>query len=282
MVVVALISQGCLDGSLTDQKRVLVVVDVQRDYCKDHEDCGVLSETVSPWAASHTGRVVQPIIQHMESGDYDLIVFTRDALNEGDVCAVGGSWINGTCSQGSSLVKGSAGSQVLERLLTSAHSHYTSDKILTYTKRTDDWMTEVATCNPSCWPSENLFDTEHNFEDLTLNNVLGKRGFSPSNTHFYVTGVLTNRCVMKGSLHARQLGFDVTVLRDSVAGPEESDRWETNQTVAEDLGFHVAPEICLGDECNHEWFTQVYLGYKGGPTDERAFLYMQAGGVDFK
>jgi nicotinamidase-related amidase len=229
--------------------------------------------------------VVQPIIHHLEYGAYDLVVFTRDALNEHEVCV--GGWankVNGTCVNGSSLVKESPGSQVVEGLLTAANQNYPADKILMYTKNTDDWMTELAACtlNPGCWPSESTFDTENDFAGLNLKDVLMDRGFNPLNTRLHVTGIQTNRCVMKGSLHARKLGFRVTLKTDAVAGPEESDRWTTDPDVAgtSEWPWHLAPEVCAGAECTDEWLTSVYTGWRGGPTLQMAFDYMRAGGVE--
>jgi hypothetical protein len=147
-------------------------------------------------------------------------------------------------------------------------------------------MSELSACNatlnPGCWPSENKYDTENNFAGRTLNQVLTDRNFTPSNTRLHVTGILTNRCVMKGALHARKLGFPVTLKTDAVSGPEESDRWTTDPAVANTSAWRwdLAPEVCEGAECNDEWLTNVYFGYRGGPTLQMAMDYMRAGGIE--
>merc|ERR1712232_68881 len=122
-----------------------------------------------------------------ETGNYDLVLFTRDALNENDVC-VKNDWNSdiGECGSGSSLVKNSDGSQVIEGLKTAANKHYANDQILEYTKSTDDWMTELAQGANGAWPPSDQFDTEKQFGSQTLYQVLQGRGFSPLNTHLDV------------------------------------------------------------------------------------------------
>merc|ERR1719436_947925 len=61
-------------------------------------------------------------------------------------------------------------------------------------------------------------------EPPTLDQLLGYRGLAPWNTQLFVTGTATNRCVMKGAIHARSLGFDVVIAKDPVTGGSE-DRW---------------------------------------------------------
>merc|ERR1711939_304513 len=96
-----------------------------------------------------------------------------------------------------------------------------------HTKSTDDWMT---TLDPkTSFDGKFKFDTElpKSVPHLTLKEKLEMNGLAPAKTTIVVTGVQTNRCVMKGAIHATQEGYSTFALTDAMWGVPEIDNWTT-------------------------------------------------------
>jgi len=269
-----------------DACSVLVITDVQNDYCKG---CG--SESESPWARTEVKELLEDITKAiaLKKSDgsplWDLIVFTRDVLEENYVCADvdHDGQANDfkiidekrVCLGGSSLTSGSYGSQVPDELKSARDM--ANVPFIEHTKSTADWMT---TMNPeTSFDGKFKFDAEllESVPQLTLKEKLERKGFAPGKTTIVVTGIVTNRCVMKGAIHAAHEGYSTFALTDAIWGFPEMDNWTTQGKKAN------APELdCPTNHdgtCTSEWKKQVYLGYKGGPTSDLAIEYMKKAGV---
>lgn len=254
-----------------DTCNLLVVVDMQNDYCTT---CG--SETVSPWAEPilPTAAKINDIMAlKTPKGEsiWDLVVFTKDWLEPGVVCL---EQKESSCVK-SSLVRDTFGTQVVSQIRKPADSA----AYLEYTKNLDDWFNTMD-ANMSAdhqdhfaLNGENIPGNSH----PTLRQMLQYRGFTPEKTRMVVTGTASNRCVMKGSVHARYDGYNVFVVASAIAGyAEKPDNWHPGENAPDT--FCGDTQACDGNEAR-SWEREVFFGEKGGPTRPQAFAIMTGAGV---
>ena len=149
---------------------------------------------------------------------------------------------------------------------------------LHFTKSNDDWLNEITAAKSYHGVREYAREGEQipGNSAPSLKEMLDFRGFAPSKTTLYVTGVQTNRCVMKGSIHAKNHGFDVALIQSGTAGNPDDDNWHTSGPKPN------APGLCPG--CNEpqlqSWRREIYDGmYHGGPNTPLSIQYMQNAGV---
>jgi nicotinamidase-related amidase len=209
-----------------------------------------------------------------------------------------------------------------------------------YTKQVDDWMSVdektpkeyktggntiitseasrsgCASQKISTWSSQDAFSVSLEIEKKSadkpvgrdhLVNRLARAGYTPQNTHLYVVGVQANRCVFKGSMHARHLGFAVTVIQDATYGgehqkwtpfvcqkgsfkkclPEYQQKLQTSKEKNCRTPPHencvVPPSECNGcdsDELN-AWYEGIYLSFasRGGPALSKLKDYYRTAGI---
>lgn len=277
-----------------DKKNVLLVIDMQRDYCIG-DACGEPVSTVSKWASDKTTTVVQPIVDLMDKNVYDLVVFTQDSLSEGEVCVEnpnGEDWVNGSCVLGSSLVTGSPGWEVIHALTDAAKAEFGESKIIFYTKHTDDALNILdgsyqeldVFADGACYPTpqeDRKFDVVGDYNQ-PLAEVLRSRGFGIKNANIHAVGVLGNRCVMKSALHAKYLGYDVTVIKSAVGVAEDAENWYINEDekLLGGTGHWLAEEPCTQNPCPEAWYQNMYAGYRGGPAGDMVWPYLESGQIN--
>ncbi|CAD7952749.1 unnamed protein product [Amoebophrya sp. A25] len=213
-------------------KDILVVVDMQQDYCKYVETpekkskyCPKQSRTfsLSPrklWSVPEVDDTADAIDNKyvaLPMGTWDGIVFTRDSLK----CPDG----QDECS----LERGK--DKIIPRLLESAIARHGQENVLEFTKTTDDWMTEKEACDrevdSGCWPIEDQFDVEHAENEVghPLEWHMRERfnlSEDPAKTRLTVVGTQINRCILKGSLHAKEKGYIVHVGTDAAFSSDEA------------------------------------------------------------
>jgi len=104
-----------------------------------------------------------------------------------------------------------------------------------------------------------------------LVDVLAKQGYLSFNTVITVVGILTDMCVLKSAMHARELGFEVRVVRratySSHTGPLPSANWSLPPPKeiknALDNWQHAVYTYSDGSSCGAEW----------------AYAYMEVAGI---
>jgi nicotinamidase-related amidase len=182
---------------------------MQNDYCSE---CN--SPTVSKWALTGLPNVAHHInLLHNSNSNNDQVtiaqvtiaqvVFTQDWLPDSSTF----------------LRRNTYGAEII-------HALEQPEGSLTFTKSSDDWMnrlgpTEKCTyCDPS-YDNNYHFSlnnekgsttTNPNGGRPTLDQYLTSAGYPPAETRLIVTGIAENRCVMKGSIHALDLGYKDVVL----------------------------------------------------------------------
>ena len=189
---------------------VLIVVDMQNDYCSE---CN--SPTVSKWALTGLPDVAHHInLLHNSNSNSNSnsnndqvtisqVVFTQDWLPDSSTF----------------LRRNTYGAEIIRALEQPEGS-------LTFTKSSDDWMNRLGPkekctyCDPSY--DDNYHFSLNNEKGSTTTNPNGGRptldqyltsaGYPPAETRLIVTGIAENRCVMKGSIHALDLGYKDVVL----------------------------------------------------------------------
>jgi len=239
------------DQGFPPDRRVLMVIDMQKDYCKD---CNKKESHCKEWEkpirdlAERIGREVQ--------GGYDLIVLTRDLLDADKRCAGKGL-----------LQKGTHGYEVVDEIWDKIPDNV---EFLTWAKDTDDWFigdnvyermydsdfSAHATLKYIQWNNKRHFDLEDT-DDLTANTMeqlwesrdvreeqatsfvkikgqvkhlreqkmgLDRYDFKKENTQITVTGIMLTRCVLKGAVHAAFRGWKVNV-REDLTDLEDSEAW---------------------------------------------------------
>ena len=239
-------------------QNVLIIVDMQNDYCKE---CN--SSTVSKWALKGLPSVAQHI-NDLHTVHFDQYVFTQDWLPTGSPF----------------LQRHTFGSELIKALKI-------PNKSLTFTKSSDDWMNNLGpkTNCSYCTPS---YDNQYHFalnkettkkfpKHPTLVQYLSFYGYDPENTRLVVTGIAENRCVMKGSVHAIEYGYrDVLLYLPGTGATNvtEPENWNPGTNAPKDsceLTFNV---VTCTEEQEKNWREQVYTGRKGGPTSRDAIDIM--------
>ena len=271
VVLLVLFFYGVLFSKKKILHTVLVIVDMQNDYCIE---CN--STTVSRWALAGLPGVARHInLLHSDpffKQNIDRVIFTQD-------------WLSATSKYLKRNTYGAALIRSLDR----------PEGSLAFTKSSDDWMNRLGP-KYNCTYCDASFDDKYHFAlngerrkgeperrpsvpglppilPPTLDQYLTSYGYSPRDTRLVVTGIAENRCVMKGSVHAMNLGYKDVILYLPGTGAK-------NVTKKENWIPHVnAPEnsceLTLGvatctEEQEEQWRVQVYKGHKGGPTSADA------------
>jgi len=226
-----------------DKCNILVVVDMQKDYCKG---CG--STTESQWASTGVKALADPIKQLLaKSAKFDLIIFTQDWLASGKPF----------------LVHDTNGAKVMDELEPPAEA---KSKTFYFTKGADDWL------NHGYWGGRQFAikgETGVGAKKPTpLDDILVSAGYTPDKTSMYVTGTATYRCVMKGSVHANALGFDVNIVADSVEGDGDKGDWDR----------YGVPGTPPADKTLQQWKMDVF-STRGGPDVAKRQSILKNAGV---
>ncbi len=157
--------------------RALVIVDFQNDFCPG----GAL-------AVPDGDGVVEPLNELMRSGEFDLVVATRDwhPPDHGSFAARGGPWPP-------HCVQGTPGAEL--------HAGLDRARVDVVVDKGQDPATEGYS----------------GFDGTTLAELLRERGIDS----LTVVGLATDYCVRNTALDALERGFDVTVPADAVRGVDE-------------------------------------------------------------
>lgn len=272
--------------------KVLMVIDMQNDYCSD---CGVVGG--SPWseplaeAANNIGRLMS---DNPWKDAWARVFFTQDYSENG--------WTATNTADGSkySFLKwGTPGAAIIQIIEDKMNPTKPRSR---FVKSTDDWMTDLGLKETH----DNELHYGHNnlVVRATMHQLLQEHGFFPWNSHLFVTGTAYNRCVLKGAIHAVRLGYKVTVLKNATGGHATvADRWpvETLPIIAPSGPWPIDvpqtmpnPWLCKNTATcqafqnydiemkkRREWLENMYLSNepRGGPTGEMAEQYMSSAGI---
>lgn len=273
-----------------DKCNVLVVVDMQNDYCLD---CGESQDGCHwPFRSPLESTAAKINKAVTDAGvDFDFVVFTEGLM----------SW---ETDDGKCTFPNTRGFQIIDALKTTDDSFLgdpTKD-VMHFSKLTDDWFTNAVFSDRQFANNGETLPFWNKDLPPTLPEQLAYRNLKPDNTQLFVTGTATNRCVMKGAVHARQLGFDVVLAKDAVTGGSE-DRWVISKVtipegpnacaIPSETGeysnlHHCAVALSCEEQYNtqkcteeekQEWMGNVYFGWRGGPSQNDAFKYLENSGV---
>ena len=260
-------------------KKVLVIVDVQKDYARDL-CCGTPPSlscqqnppsactpaeplaSVSPWAGDlQTASNGVPALSDRILNVYNLgrpwdaVVFTRDFLDPGVV-------VNHETGY-SSLVGRSLGehdgygdgADVIDPLWgpdsVIRENEYEANNFIDFTKSFDDWMNVVdETCPSPTGDGQHHFSRNNEriegnnhptLKEMILHKLSqpGRPPVCPRDVRMVVTGIETVRCIMKGTVHAVMDGFDVLVPLQATAGGQASEREEWRPCPRDQWQQHV-------------------------------------------
>jgi len=287
---------------------VVLVIDMQNDYCSSCDEVQEneeLKASQSPWSGT-TIKAISPAVQDVlgmraDKGGWDMVVLTKDTLKTGT----------------GYLEAGTPGSSVVKEIT----DYVAPARTVIFSKDTDDWMNTLD-ANTS-FDGQRHFALEdeakyvkNEFANPSLKQILQHNGFHPGKTNLVVTGVLTNRCVLKGAVHAQMEGYAVFVVKDATGGSEEADRWQADAHDAPDHGknflqgvnFSMVPvtrgtfaktvtkdhwagikrAMPLIKDNVDRWRKRIFTGYKGGPALadtwtflSRSFVYVVETAADF-
>ena len=245
-----------------DHCNILVVVDMQNDYCKG---CG--SPTESKWAsatvkelAATQGPINQVIQKAHDAGvPFDMILFTQDWLGDGSPF----------------LTHDTKGAEVIETIL-----NQDDEKSATYTKRADDWMND-GYYNGRLYAIRGEAK-KGDSKPRDLGRILREFGYSPSWTSLYVTGTATYRCVMKGSVHARAHGYKVQYVKNAVEGDGDDYDWKRYACPNfMNSGVKKSCHDMFGQTCDgrakSKWLESVYKTLGGPSVHLREHIMKNAG-----
>lgn len=274
--------------------KVLIVVDMQNDYCAecktDEDTCNWPYRSLLNDPAAKVNEAIRD-----SNVDYEFAVYTQGLQD----------WHT---DDGDCTYPGQRGFEIMDTLKSGLDQGFANDPtkdFMTFSKLTDDWFTDAVFGSRQWANNGETLPFWTGDQPPTLPEQLKYRGFLPSNTQLFVTGTATNRCVMKGAVHARALGFDVILAKDAVTGGSE-DRWVISKVTIPDgqnacaipsetdeYGnlHHCAVSLsceeynnkqggapCTEEE-KQEWMYNVYFGWRGGPSQNDAFKYLENSGV---
>lgn len=120
-------------------------------------------------------------------------------------------------------------------------------------------------------------DVENPDHHPTLHELLSYHNFTPEKTNIVVTGIQTNRCVLKGAVHATLFGYNVAIIKEATAGNPVRDNWRTE-------GKEINAPKAQCTNCNQQelrkWKMDIFTGgRKGGPSTEETYTYLKTAKV---
>jgi len=279
LVVFSLLSVCTLSNAVATMKTVLIVVDFQKAYAKPAT--GPLDPQVNCYPTDGvTDEPTNPVVMGIQDAlsnppkPWDLVVFTTDYKNFDD-------------TKGCFGTDKPASREIIQDL----DAKYKGDKMY-FRKETDDWLADESNSYKGSKP----YDTDKKESArVPLAKQLEQRGFTEENTILHVTGIVTNRCVMKGEIHARYLGFQ-TILHKNGVWPMACDRWFFSKTESDCKGetykkekpYDFAPRLadinkgCPNGMKGCDVLKEIFFGWRGGPAPDLALAYMQAVGVQME
>ena len=115
-----------------------------------------------------------------------------------------------------------------------------------------------------------------------LGHILQEFGYTPTKTSLYVTGTATYRCVMKGSVHAKSLGYTVSYVKNAVEG--DGDDYDWKRYACPNFMNGGVKKSChdmFGEPCDarakSKWFKTVYETLGGPSVKLRQHIMKNAG-----
>jgi nicotinamidase-related amidase len=234
-------------SNTTKIRHVLMVIDMQKDYDWS-ANMDLYGDIKSPFCAN-ISDIVPEINNLRRSRHWDKVVFTQD-------------WLNASTFATSKpfCIADTAGADLLDSL------EVTSDDFK-FSKNKDDAFNLV----------QAIGDAPRGYglrdEGLRLNansnalvDILRFWGFSSKTTVLTIAGQMTDRCVLKSVLHARELGYRVHVVRSAV--------YTTASLPDSFWHFPLEPPSPLPVDL----LTEV-TSSRVGAGNATAFEYMQAAGM---
>jgi hypothetical protein len=82
------------------------------------------------------------------------------------------------------------------------------------------------------------------------------KSWSTNATHLYIAGVTTNTCVAATSVHARRLGYAVTLVTDLVKAIKAESHYRAMHTIT---NSHYNISICTSDQVTKSLGTETTL-----------------------
>lgn len=278
---------------------VLVIVDVQRDYCDDCDGVDVEMNKATGYGMP-LADVSQNIAKLIDKIKFQHIIITQDSLKYGFRCARGGAgnWqkvkpreecmkelnMSTTCDvlcperecprpeckvwmecvknkcEVPLLTKGTPGTDVVPTIMQALNKHK-REPTFKIEKSMDDWLGTTATVE--------TFDGTVKAERKIVSLCPGG---DCSKVNLWITGIQTTRCVFKGALHAAGLGFKVHVPAASTAGGGTSQEdWKVWKAMPGKID-----DIHAG---SNEWWQIVAGTGSCSPTKEKAMQILKAAGI---
>lgn len=286
------------------KKNVLIVVNMQNDYCKD---CLPTTKKITHNKRATkllpTANVINQLMMLSGNSDnkalFDLVVFTQDWFAAGTVPC----WNGEKIPHCSSLVRGSEGAKVIQCLTDDVQK--AKIESLHFTTENDDVF------HSSGLAGETIKGKGH----PTLKQVLEYKGFGPKHANLVIVGIHTDRSILKTATHAMFDGYSVYVVKNATSGGSvASHNWVNSANgkkcdTSNYLDSHICttpsverqccPTECAGyayidayscgppvecqecsDEEHKEWMRRIFIGNKDAPALNIAFSYMQTAGVN--
>lgn len=247
------------------------------DGCTSKSPAAKLSGNANPgWADASVAKIVPNIVEIVTSSaiKWDGILITMD-------------WLPAQCK---GLTAKTDGADVINEINDAVRKVHAKSHIpfFRFLKGNDDWMNELNIFNT------NQYDMFHTGNEKPLIHYLEKAGFTPSRTVMTVTGTATNRCVMKGSVHAESHGYAVQHVDAASAGGEtqEYSTAAQNEEFKEYL-LRAAPlttvptaggtnnadakQITKAVKQIAKWQEEIFMKMKGPPRADALGLLRQSG-----
>ena len=235
---------GGASAAPSKRKRVLLVVDMQKDY-DTAANVALYGEVRSPYAnAIHA--IVPQINRIRRQSEWERVVFTMD-------------WLPAEMLRGRTpfCLADSAGAALLDEL------EVDRERDVLFAKNSDDSFCDVGGVS------------EARTKRTRLAEVLGDLGCWPTSTSLVFVGQRFERCLLKTVMHARELGYPCTVVDEAIytKSPDPDPEW--NLGPAESL--QASPAAAA--EAVPAWAASVYAHSKKSAGAQLAKGYLHAAGV---
>eukprot|EP00930_Biecheleria_cincta_P071610 TRINITY_DN59096_c0_g1_i1.p1 TRINITY_DN59096_c0_g1~~TRINITY_DN59096_c0_g1_i1.p1 ORF type:complete len:288 (+),score=39.51 TRINITY_DN59096_c0_g1_i1:50-865(+) len=238
---------GPVKKSKLCQKQVLVVTDMQKDY-----DIGantkMYGEVRSPYA-NDISKFVPNINRIRRSTHWDRVVFTLD-------------WLEAELLAGRTpfCMENTVGAELLDDLEVKV------DTDVFFKKNSDDSF-----CLKGGRP-------EHHTKCSTLGEVLGNLGFNPTNTALVFVGQRFERCVLKTVMHARDLGYESSIVDEATytKTQDPDPEWNLDFPEASPTSSQQQGSCTSADE---QWASDIYLRARKAAGRLLAETYLRKAGV---
>merc|ERR1719204_79542 len=200
MLLMCVVFMAMLSQMPGGKQQLLLVIDMQKDY-DDQSNMELYGYIKTPYHGN-ISSIVPAINELRQSRTWDKVVFSKDWLDAAEL----------TSGQQSFCIAGTPGAELVNGL------DVDSSRDLIFTKNLDD-VFNTNTTRPDGHGSfihgyglrnegKRIAARSNRFAD-----VLAKLGYRTEDTIITIAGILTDMCVLKSAMHARDLGFEVQVVR---------------------------------------------------------------------